>query len=572
MSDSETKTKRGGFAALKAMANRRTLVMLGLGFSSGLPFMLVFDTLSAWLREAGLSLEVIGFFSLATLSYSFKFLWAPLIDRSAVPGLTRLLGHRRSWMLVCQALVMLGLWLISSVNPAENLPLMAAFAVAVGFVSATQDIVIDAWRIEVSEKHELGATAAANAWGYRGSMIISGALPLVLATTYNWNVAYAVMAAMMLIGVISVIFAQRETAHTLRPIHAEGVEIQPGREAVEWIVRGLLILGGALVLGSGLAGDATLLKGLLGLLGQPGAGEALATAWKAQPWAILIQVCGVLVGGVLIVLATLPAPGRRTRPGVYLGAALGDPLRDFFARYAGVAGLILALICVYRVSDFVLNIMNPFYLDLGFTKLEVAEVRKVFGVVASMAGVAFGGYLVARIGLIRTLLVGAFAGPLSNLVFAWLAVRGHDVGALYVAIGVDNFLGGVSGTALIAYMSSLTSVGFTATQYALFTSLYALPGKIIASQSGRIVEGAARSAEAGGVFAVFKGLFGHLPAESLTAGAKIGVGPAAMGAGYITFFFYSALVGIAGIVLSFMVAARQVENPNPSTEPEGANA
>ena len=566
MTQTEAKApKRGGLAGLKAFANRKSLCILGLGFSSGLPFMLVFDTLSAWLREAGLSLEVIGFFSLATLSYSFKFLWAPLIDRTAVPGLTKLLGHRRSWMLVTQALVMLGLWLISSVNPMTNLGLMAAFAVFVGFVSATQDIVIDAWRIEVSDRDELGATAAANAWGYRGSMIISGAIPLLLATAYNWNGAYAVMAAMMLIGVVSVIFAPREAEHRLRPIHAEGVEVSPGRETIEWIVRGLLIVLGALILGSGLAGDASVIKTLLVGLGQTGAGEALAGAWKGQDWSVFVQLAGVLIGGALIVLAALPAPGRRTRPGVYLGAALGDPLRDFFTRYAGAAGLILALICVYRVSDFVLNIMNPFYLDLGFTKPEIAEVRKVFGVAASMGGVALGGWMVGQIGLLRTLVVGAFAGPLSNLVFAWLAAQGHSVPALYVAIGVDNALGGISGTALIAYMSSLTGSGFTATQYALFSSLYALPGKIIASQSGRIVEAAAKSAEAGGLPALFKPMFVGLPAESLTAGAKIGVAPAAMGAGYVTFFFYSALIGIAGIVLSFIVAARQPANPAPAT-------
>ncbi len=571
-SEQATEKKRGAFAGLKAFANRKSLCILGLGFSSGLPFMLVFDTLSAWLREAGLSLEVIGFFSLATLSYSFKFLWAPLIDRTAVPGLTRLLGHRRSWMLVCQALIMLGLWAVSTVNPTTNLGLMAAFAVFVGFVSATQDIVIDAWRIEVSEKDELGATAAANAWGYRGSMIISGAVPLLLATAYNWNIAYAVMAAMMLVGVVSVIFAEREKEVRLRPIHAEGIAANPGLETVEWIIRGLLIVVGALILGSGLAGDATVLSGLLGAIGQTATGEALVGAWKGQSYSVFVQVAGVLVGGALIVLAALPAPGRVTRPGVYLGAALGDPLRDFFSRYAGAAGLILALICVYRVSDFVLNIMNPFYLDLGFSKVEIAEVRKVFGIVASMGGVALGGWMVGQIGLMRTLIVGAFAGPLSNLVFAWLAAQGHSMPALYVAILFDNALGGISGTALIAYMSSLTAAGFTATQYALFSSLYALPGKIIASQSGRIVEAAAKSAEAGGLPALFKGMFRGLSPESLTAGAKIGVGPASMGAGYVTFFFYSAIIGVAGIVLSFIVYARQPKNPNPSTEPQTAEA
>ncbi len=554
-------------SAFRAFFNRRTLVMLGLGFSSGLPFMLVFDTLSTWLRDSGLSLEVIGFFSLATLSYSFKFLWAPLIDRTTITGLTKLVGHRRSWMLVCQAGVIVGLWLISGSDPVRNLPLMAAFAVAVGFISATQDIVIDAWRIEVSEEHELGATATANAWGYRASMVISGAVPLLLAETYNWNVAYAAMAAMMVIGVVSVIFAPREKKHALRPIHAEDVEAQPAREWIEWIGRLLVILIGALFIGCGLTGDASLLAGALTTLGQGAAGEQLIAVWKAQPWAVFIQVASVLFGGVLVFLSTRPLPGKRTRPGVYLDAAMGDPLRDFFHRYKGAAGLILALICLYRLSDFVLNIMNPFYRDLGFSLTEIAEVRKVFGVVCAMVGVGIGGWMVVKLGMMRALVIGAFAVLLSNLIFAWLATRGHSLPALFIAIGVDNTLGGISGTCLIAYMSSLTASGFTATQYALFTSLYALPGKLVASQSGRIVESAARAAEGSGPLSGLKGLFGSMTPESLVSGAaKAHVSPAALGAGYVTFFLYSSLIGVAAVVLTFMVAQRQAALPEKASE------
>ena len=550
-------------SAFRTFFNRRMLVMLGLGFSSGLPFMLVFDTLSTWLRDSGLSLEVIGFFSLATLSYSFKFLWAPLIDRTTIPGLTKLVGHRRSWMLVCQAGVIFGLWLISGSDPVRNLPLMAAFAVAVGFISATQDIVIDAWRIEVSEEHELGATAAANAWGYRVSMVISGAVPLLLADAYNWNVAYAAMAAMMAIGVASVIFAPREKKHALRPIHAEDVEAQPAREWSEWIGRLLVILVGALFIGSGLTGDAALLAGILTALGQGGAGEQLAETWKAQPWAVVIQIASVLFGGFLVFLSTRPLPGKRTRPGVYLDAAMGDPLRDFFHRYQGSAGLILALICLYRLSDFVLNIMNPFYRDLGFSLTEIAEVRKVFGVVCAMVGVGIGGWMVVKLGMMRALVIGAFAVLLSNLIFAWLATQGHSLPALFIAIGIDNTLGGISGTCLIAYMSSLTASGFTATQYALFTSLYALPGKLVASQSGRIVEASARSAEGDGPLSALKGLFGSMTPESLVSGAqKANVTPAALGAGYFTFFLYSSLIGVVAVVLTFMVARRQPPKPS----------
>ena len=567
MPSSTNAQKPGALAALAVFFERRALVMLGLGFASGLPNLLIFDTLSAWLRDAGLSLEVIGFFSLATLAYSFKFLWAPLVDRAKIPGLTAWLGHRRSWMLVCQALIILGLWLVAGGNPAANLGAMALCAVFVGFSSATQDIVVDAWRIEAAPDEKQGAMAAAYQWGYRLAMIVAGAAPLVLAEAFSWNLSYAVMACLMGVGVLAVLAAPRETAHEIRPIHAAGVASRPGLEIPEWVARLALFGLGALILGSGLAGDAGLIGGALKALGQADAGEALKAAWTAKPWGVFLQVAGVLAGGVVIVLAARPIPGATTRPGVYLAAALGDPLKDFFTRYDKTAGLILALICLYRLSDFVLNIMNPFYLDLGFSKLEIAEVRKVFGVIMSMLGVFAGGYAVARLGLIRALLIGAFAGPLSNLVFAWLAVQGPQLSALFVAIGVDNVASGFSGTCLIAYMSSLTSEGFTATQYALFSSLYSLPGKLLASQSGRIVEAAAASAQAGGPAAALAGLFVRLPPEAFAAAvAKSGVPAAALGVGYVTFFFYSAGIGAVGIVLAFLVAARQ-----PKDEPAEAS-
>ncbi|WP_374575101.1 MFS transporter [Phenylobacterium sp.] len=550
--------KAGTLGALTVFLERRALVMLGLGFASGLPNLLIFDTLSAWLRDAGLSLEVIGFFSLATLAYSFKFLWAPLVDRAKIPGLTAWLGHRRSWMLVCQALIIVGLWLVAGGDPKANLGLMALFAVFVGFSSATQDIVVDAWRIEAAPDAKQGAMAAAYQWGYRIAMIVAGAAPLVLAEAFDWNFSYAVMACLMAIGVAAVLAAPREAAHAVRPIHAEGVAARPATEIPEWLIRLTLFVLGALILGSGLAGNASLLAGGLSAIGQGAAGEALAAAWTAKPWGVFWQLAGVALGGVVIALAARPAPGLRTRPGIYLAAALGDPLKDFFARYHKAAGLILALVCLYRLSDFVLNIMNPFYLDLGFTKTEIAEVRKVFGVIMSMAGVFAGGYAVARLGLIRALVIGAFAGPLSNLVFAWLAAQGPQISALFVAIGVDNIASGYAGTCLIAYMSSLTSEGFTATQYALFSSLYSLPGKLLASQSGRIVEAAAASAQAGGSAAALKGLFAHTPPDAFAgAVAKSGVSAAALGAGYVAFFFYSAAIGAIGIVLAFAVALRQ---------------
>jgi len=565
MSADAAAPKRGALAALAVFVERRALVMLALGFASGLPNLLIFDTLSLWLREAGLSLKVISIFALATLSYSLKFLWAPLIDRTQVPGLTRLLGHRRSWMIVLQVLLMIGLWMISGVDPARNLGLMAAFAALVAFVSATQDIVIDAWRIEAAEVEKQGAMAAAYQWGYRVAMIVAGAAPLLLAEAYGWSASYAVMAALMLLGVAGVLGAPREKVHAIRPIHAEGVPSRPALELPEWIGRLAVFALGALLLGSGLAADASLMAAGLTAVGLPDAGVAVKAAWDLRPQGVYFQLLAVAAGLGVIVLAICPIPGLRTRPGVYLFAALGDPLRDFLRRYRGVAALILALICLYRLSDFVLNIMNPFYADLGFSKVEIAEARKVFGVVMTVIGVGLGGFLVARLGMMRALVIGAFAGPISNLAFGWLALQGPQLWALFVAIGIDNVAGGISGTCLIAYMSSLTSAGFTATQYALFSSLYALPGKLIASQSGRIVESSATAADVGGPMAGLKALFAGLPPEAFAgAMAKSGVTPPALGAGYLVFFLYSAVIGVAAVVLAFMVAHRQP--PAPATD------
>jgi PAT family beta-lactamase induction signal transducer AmpG len=218
----------------------------------------------------------------------------------------------------------------------------------------------------------------------------------------------------------------------------------------------------------------------------------------------------------------------------------------------------LALICLYRIPDFVLNIMNPFYLDLGYSLVEIAEVRKIFGVGMTMFGVFAGGVAVARYGLLRAMVIGALAGPLSNLLFIWLAVQPHSLFALFAAIGLDNVAGGFAGTCLIAYMSSLTSVGFTATQYALFSSLYAIPGRLIASQSGRIVEGAARLADSSGFLSGVKAFFAsHAPENFAAALERSGVTPGALGTGYVVFFAYSALIGVFALVLSLAVRRRQ---------------
>jgi MFS transporter, PAT family, beta-lactamase induction signal transducer AmpG len=554
-------------AALAVFFERRMLVMLALGFAAGLPNLLIFDTLSAWLRQVDVPLRTIGLFSLATLAYSLKFLWAPLVDRTAIPLLTPLLGHRRAWMLTAQAVIILGLWLVSGSDPAAHLWVVAAFAVLVAFASATQDVVIDAWRIEAAGEERQGAMAAMYQWGYRVAILTAGIAPLVLAQHIDWSFAYAAMAALMAIGMAAVLAAPREQARpVMPPLLPPELPARPAAEALEWIARLSLLLVGAYAFGVGFTGQFAMIEWpAAGLGATPEALTGLHALWERQPLGVFVQIGLASLGLLLIVATALPVPGARTRPSTYFIRSYGDPLRDFFMRFAGIAGLILAMICCYRLSDFVLNIMNPFYLDLGFDLATIAEVRKGVGVVMLMLGVGVGGWSIARFGLMRSLIIGALAGPVSNLVFAWLAMRGPDLRAFALAIMVDNVSAGYAGTILIAYMSSLTSAGFTATQYALFSSLYSLPGKLIAAQSGAIVEASARMAAPGGPLAGLAYLFADLPPASFASAADLGLPPAALGAGYAVFFVYSCLIGLAAFVMALIVAGKQ-QRPAASGE------
>ena len=562
----EDAPRRSAGAALAVFFERRMLVMLALGFAAGLPNLLIFDTLSAWLRQVDVPLRTIGFFSLATLAYSLKFLWAPLVDRTSIPLLGPWLGHRRAWMLATQGVIILGLWLVSGSNPAANLWLVVSFAALVAFASATQDVVVDAWRIEAAGAERQGAMAAMYQWGYRIAILTAGIVPLVLAGRIDWSFAYATMAALMAIGVAAVFAAPRELPRpVMPPLMPHDLPRRPVAEALEWIGRLALLLAGAYVFGAGFSGEFLMIEAPAAALGAaPDALAAWQGVWDQKPAGTLIQAGLAAAGLLLIVAAALPVPGARTRPSTYFARSYGDPLRDFFGRFAGTAGLILAMICCYRLSDFVLNIMNPFYLDLGFDLETIAGVRKGVGVVMLMLGVGVGGWSIARFGLMRSLVIGALAGPVSNLMFAWLAMQGPDWHAFALAIMVDNLSAGYAATVLIAYMSSLTSAGFTATQYALFTSLYSLPGKLIAAQSGTIVEASARMAAPGGAFAPLTPLFSNLPPAAFGPGAAdLGVAPAALGVGYTVFFFYSCVVGLAALVFALMIARRSA--PAPAT-------
>ncbi len=553
-------------------------VMLCLGFASGLPYLLIFDTASAWLRQAGVSLENIGFFFLfATFSYTLKFMWAPVIDRLSLPFLTKWLGHRRGWMLLLQGCIIIGLWAMATSHPetASGYVFMAVMASLTGFFAASQDIVMDAWRIEATAVNLQGLMAACYQWGYRIAMIISGVLPLMLSKRIGWNGAYAVMAAFMGIGVAALLLAPREKEHKVRPIHFEGMPVRPGLEALEWGVRGFALVFAAVIMGSGLTGNAAIITWLLGHLGLDASGQAaLKTFWTAKSTGVFAQIPAFAIGFALLITCCLPLRWP-TRPGAYFKGTFVEPMADFFRRYQNWAAFILCLILVYRVSEFVLNIMNPFYLDLGFDVDQVAEVRKGFGVVMSMIGLAFASWIIVQFGLLRALLIGAIVGPFSHLGFMYLATQGTGGAVLdlqadwlfhlhwklsvpfAIAIALDNVSASISGTVLIAYMSSLTSTAFTASQYALFSSIYSLLGKLVASQSGRIVEASAKSAHSGGIAGIFEPLMHSLPASSYAGpAAKLGVSASALGAGYYTFFVYTIVIGLASIAMTLWLYIR----------------
>lgn len=561
----ETAPKPTFLQSLKPFFTRPALVMILLGFSSGLPLSLIFDTLSVWLRTADLSLTTISYFSLVTFVYSLKFVWAPVLDRIGVPGLTLMLGHRRGWILISQLVIMLGLWAISTMNPQTQLGLMAITAIAIGFAGATQDIVIDAWRIETAGESETrqAVMATATAWGARIAPFVSGIVPLLLADTLGWGFAYALMAALMGLGILGVFLAPREAERRIRPIDYGDASAHSGLEALEWAGRLALMLVAICLMGAGLTANIDLFQ-----FAFPSADTfaAAKAAWTSKTTGVFWQVPAVLIGLGLIATACLPLPGTPTRPGAYLRQTFVTPILAFFQRYEAIAGLILALICLYRVSDFLLNVNGAFYVDLGFDLTTIAGVRKIFGVILTIVGVTAGGLLMTRFGMKTALIVGAVVGSFSNLAYAWLATQGNDVTAFSITLAIDNASAGIAGTVLIAYMSSLITSGYAAQQYALFTSVYALPGKLLASQSGRIVESTARSSDEGGWANWFRPLFSGLTPESFAKPAQVlGVSREALGTGYIVFFTYSSVIGILAIALCLWLNSRQqpVETQSP---------
>ena len=440
----DPRRSKGGFSSrdvLAALRQPRVLITLLLGFSSGLPFMLTGNTLGYWLREEGIELAAIGFLSWVGIAYSMKFLWAPVIDKVDVPILGRLLGRRRGWILLAQLVIGAGLFAMAAIGPEGGLLTFAGFALLVAFASATQDIVVDAWRIERAESDEdLGLLTAAFQLGYRIAILATDALILIAAAKLGWNNSYVLCALAVGIGLTATLFASEPAR-----IHPEAAAAEKGPAL--WTPRGLF-------------------------------------------------------------------------------DAIVGPFVAFFRDHGvGAALLMLAAISLYRLPDFVMGPMvSPLYVDVGLSKEVVGSVRATIGLGATIVGITLAGISAVRLGFVPTLVLGAILGPGSNLAFAALAYLGGSFETLSFVLIVDNLSTGFAGAALVAYMSSLTTLGYTATQYALLSSFYALLGKVLKGFSGQMVETLQRSYEPMAAYAIF--------------------------------FTGTALVGIPALILCLMLGAR----------------
>ncbi len=408
----------------------KVLVIFFLGFSAGLPFLLVYSTLSAWLKDAGLQMSTISTFAWLGFAYSLKFVWAPFIDSIPIPFLTRWLGRRRSWLLLAQLAIGVALFVMASTNPVNAIGVFAVVALVVAFSSATQDIVIDAYRIESAEVQMQGVLAASYQYGYRVAMLVAGAGALYIAQYGSWTLAYTVMSACMLVGIAT-------------------------------------------------------------------------TLWCKEP---VVNLVPVLYEGAV-----------PKRIALWFKHAVADPFIDFFQRFGQFALVVIVFILFFRLSDYVLGILaNPFYLDIGFSKAEIASVAKIYGVIVSLIGAGAAGWTVVKYGVARCLIIATVLIACTNLFFAVLVYVGPEVWMLTVTISADNFAMGFGGTVFIAYLSSLVNASFTATQYALMSSLMSLLGKFTAGYSGNVQEAV----------------------------------------GWLGFFLYAAALGVPAILLSIVVAMR----------------
>ena len=414
---SPTATRKSWKDAFIIYRQPRVLAMLFLGFSAGLPLLLVFGTLSAWLAREGIDKSTIGHVSWVALLYGLKFIWSPLVDRLRLPVIGRVFGQRRSWMLLAQTSVICGLLAMASSDPLNHLELLVYAALLVAFSSATQDISIDAWRIEAMPVEDQGAMAATYQIGYRIGMLLAGGGAFTLAHYYSWPLAYTVMAMCMGVGIITTLIIPE-------PGHLVSRETWKQEEKVIHFLEN--------------------------------SSHLPATVRDVYAWIIGAVIC---------------------------------PFTEFFSRNGRFALVILLFIGLFRISDITMGVMaNPLYVDVGFSDLDIGVVTKTVGPFITIAGALLGGSLVIRFGVLPVLLAGAILVMLTNLLFVSIAILPPDIMMLALVVGADNLSGGMAGSAFIAFLSGLTNKAYTATQYALFSSLMLLPAKFIGGFSGDVVD------------------------------------------------------------------------------------
>lgn len=441
-----TAARKSWIDAVTVYRQPRVLAMLFLGFSAGLPLLLVFGTLSAWLAREGIDKSTIGHVSWVALLYGLKFIWSPLVDRLRLPVIGRIFGQRRSWMLMAQTGVICGLLAMASSNPVNHLELLVYAALLVAFSSATQDISIDAWRIEAMPMEDQGAMAATYQIGYRIGMLLAGGGAFTLAHYYSWPLAYTVMAICMSIGIITTLIIPE-------PGHLVSRETWKQEEKVIHFLEN--------------------------------SSHLPATVRDVYAWIIGAVIC---------------------------------PFTEFFTRNGRFALVILLFIGLFRISDITMGVMaNPLYVDVGFSDLDIGVVTKTVGPFITIAGALLGGSLVIRFGVMPVLLAGAILVILTNLLFVSIAILPPDIMMLALVVGADNLSGGMAGSAFIAFLSGLTNKAYTATQYALFSSLMLLPAKFIGGFSGDVVDAN----------------------------------------GYVFFFVYTAMLGIPAILLILYLMKRK---------------
>lgn len=486
--------ERSWLETIRLFFQPKMAMMLLLGFTAGLPFLLYFSTLSVRLEKNGVDASIIGFFSWFGLAYALKFLWAPFVDRFKPFGLEKTFGQRASWIFVAQIGVALGLVGLGLTDPKANLSILALFSLLVAFSSATQDIGIDAWRIEVADgEDEHAPLAMAYNYGYRVALMVSGGVALTIAGFVNWSIAYLVMAGLIgIAAIILLIWGSRKSGLSL---------VTRTLKALPAFPFAALFFGAFLLICGGLGWVAQTIATAAGLELSRGMIRWLATSVAALPFIICIFLTPYI--------RSLPSGHNQ------LISPVTGPIFNFFWRYGWAAVLILAFISSYRLSDIVMGVMaKASYSHVGFSEEQIGLVSGFYGPWILIAGVALAGIMALRFGLTICLVTGAVISVVGNLTFVWLMGQSPDTMVpLFVAISADNIAGGFAGTIFIAYMSGLTNRAFTASQYALFSSMFLLLPKILAGTSGIIVD------------------------EQ----------------GYASFFLYAASLGVPAIILSFLV-------------------